>query len=273
MRLVNWRDAQTSGAGRLEGDHLVELPFRGLEEALASATIEELGELPGPVRDRAAVHLDPVVRQPGKIICLGLNYVGHILERHAEQPRYPTLFAKFADCLIGAYDDVTLWPASKEWDHEVELAVVIGKPIRSADTKQAVAAIAGFTILNDISARDWQRRTTQFLAGKVFEASCPVGPHLVTRDEVANPGRPELAMSLSVDGEIRQVGNTREMIFSVAETVAYISQILTLAPGDLIATGTPAGVAESRTPPAYLRPGQIVRSEIEGLGFQENRCV
>lgn len=212
----------------------------------------------------------PILR-PGAVVCVGLNYRSHILEMGRELPAHPTLFAKYANALLGPADDLLIPAASDKVDWEVELGVVIGAPGRRLSAGEAESLIAGYTVVNDISMRDWQWRTTEWLQGKTFEASTPVGPVLVTADEVGEPGA--LDLSLTVDGAVMQSSNTADLLFSAAEIVAYISQFTSLQPGDLIATGTPGGVGVGRDPQVFLRPGQVVRATVEGIGFLENTCV
>jgi acylpyruvate hydrolase len=188
-----------------------------------------------------------------------------------ELPEYPTLFAKFADSLLGAYDDLVLPRVSAQVDWEVELGVVLGAPVRGADAAAAEAAIAGYVVANDISMRDWQLRTSQWLQGKSFEASTPVGPWLVTPDEVDAAG--DLEISCAVDATVMQRSRTSDLVFSPVEIIAYISQFTTLRPGDLILTGTPGGVGLARDPQLYLQPGQVVTARIERLGQLRTRCV
>ena len=208
----------------------------------------------------------PVIPAPGKIVCAGLNYRNHILEMGRELPGVPTFFAKYAESLIGAYDDIELPAVSDAIDWEGELAVIIGSPARKLDEAQSLTAIAGYAILNDVSARDYQYRTLQWLQGKTFEHTTPLGPYLVTRDEWA-PG-PNL--HTVVDGETMQEGSTGDLVFSPAALISYLSHILTLKPGDVIATGTPGGVGHARTPPRYLVDGSILETTIAGLGAQRN---
>ena len=213
----------------------------------------------------------PVVPRPSKVICVGLNYREHILETGRELPEYPTLFAKFADTLLGARDDLRLPALSDRIDWEVELAVIIGQPVYRASRDEAAAAIAGYTVSNDVSVRDWQRRTVQWLQGKAFQHTTPVGPYLVTGDEVGDAA--DLDIRCEVDGVVMQQSRTSDLLFSPADIAAYASQVITLQPGDLLLTGTPGGVGNARQPPVYLQPGQTMRSMIEGLGECVNRCV
>jgi acylpyruvate hydrolase len=200
-----------------------------------------------------------------------LNYRSHILEMGRELPAHPTLFTKFADTLLGARDDLILPVVSDEVDWEAELGLVIGAPVRWASTEEAATAIAGYTVVNDVSMRDWQWRSTQWLAGKAFDATTPVGPWLVTPDEVDHAA--DLALRCEVDGQVMQSSRTSDLLFTPADLVAYISQFTTLHPGDLIATGTPGGVGAARNPKIFLQPGQVLRTVIEGVGECVNRCV
>jgi acylpyruvate hydrolase len=202
-----------------------------------------------------------------------MNYRSHVEEMGREQPTHPTLFAKFARSLLGPRDPLILPPESNQVDWEVELAFVIGREVRRATGREARDAIAGFTVLNDVSMRDWQFRTMQFLQGKAWEGSTPMGPALVTTDEVPGGSAPDLVLTCEVDGEVMQKGRTSDLLFGPEELVAYISTIVTLEPGDIVATGTPSGVGAGRTPPVFLRPGQVVRTSIEGIGELVNECV
>jgi acylpyruvate hydrolase len=214
--------------------------------------------------------LAPVIPQPGKVLCVGLNYRNHILEMGRELPEHPTLFAKFADALIGPRDPIALAPESAAVDWEAELAVVIGATVRRASEEEAAAAIAGFTVMNDVTMRDWQFRTKEWLQGKTFEATTPLGPVLVTPDELPGGVRPKLAMTCAVNGEVMQKADTSDLVFDPVALVRYASVITTLRPGDVIATGTPGGVGHARKPARYLADGDVVVTEIAGIGRLEN---
>lgn len=276
MRLVTFRTAGGTQAGRIDGEEVVGLDFPDVGALLASGPDWQqaaggAGAGGGAALARAEVELAPLVLAPRKLICVGLNYASHIQEMGRELPEYPTIFAKFALSLIGARDPIVLPAVSDKVDWEVELAVVIGRPVRRADEAGARDSIAGFTILNDISVRDWQNRTTQFLQGKTFESTTPLGPELVTLDEIDDPG--SLEVRCEVDGEVMQSANTSDLLFGPVELVRYLSTIITLEPGDVIATGTPGGVGAGRSPAVFLRPGQTVRTAIEGLGELVNTCI
>lgn len=210
--------------------------------------------------------LAPVVPHPGKIVCVGLNYRTHITEMGRDLPAYPTLFAKYPEVLIGPYDTLELPPESDAVDWEAELVVVVGRRVRRADRAAAESAIAGYTVMNDVSMRDWQFRTKEWLQGKTWEASTPLGPYLVTPDELAA----DAAISCEVDGDVVQKSTIADLLFGAADLVSYVSTMITLNPGDLIATGTTGGVGHARTPPRYLRHGQTLVTAVEGIGAMSN---
>ncbi|WP_409329260.1 fumarylacetoacetate hydrolase family protein [Trujillonella humicola] len=269
MRLATIRTATGTRAVRVDADRAVETGQADVGELLAQPGWRALAEAAdGPAHDRAGLDLAPVVPRPGKIICVGINYGAHIAEMGRETPEFPTLFAKYAEALIGAYDDVVLPEASQAVDWEGELAVVLGDTVRHADEATAAAAIAGYSVLNDVTARDWQYRTLQWLQGKTFEATTPFGPELVTPDE-AGEG---LDLTCAVDGEVVQSANTADLVFGAAATIAYVSTIMTLRPGDVIALGTPGGVGHARKPPRYLAEGSVLTTAVAGLGECRNTC-
>jgi acylpyruvate hydrolase len=272
MKLATIRTPDGNAAVRIDGDEAVELGASDLGAFLARDGWRDLAAS-AEGRRRAVAELDyaPLVPRPGKIFCVGLNYRSHILEMGRELPRFPTLFAKFADTLLGAHDDLVLPSVSDEVDWEAELGFVIGSPVRRADPGEARAAIAGYTVVNDISMRDWQWRTGEWLQGKAFEASTPVGPWLVTGDEVGDAA--DLELTCAVDGDVRQRARTSDLLFPPPELVSYISQFTTLRPGDVIATGTPGGVGAARDPKVFLGAGQVVRAAIEGLGECRTTCT
>ena len=271
MRLVTVRLEDETAAGRVEGREVVLLPYSDVGDLLRDDQWQSKAGAPGPMRTLDSVSLAAPVQRPGKIICLGLNYETHILEMGRELPRYPTLFSKFASALVGPADPIILPLASEQVDWEAELAFFVGATARHVNAEEALSCIAGWTAFNDVSIRDYQNRTTQYLAGKTFEATNPVGPALVTSDELPPDGK-GLRIRCSVDDVVVQDASTSDLLFKPSQVVAYLSEFLTLEPGDLIATGTPGGVASGRTPPPWLRPGQILRTDIEGVGQLENRC-
>jgi acylpyruvate hydrolase len=271
MRLATLRTPNGTRAVRVEGDTAIELGAPDVGALLALSDWREHAAARGhALHSLAAADLAPVVPRPGKIFCVGLNYRTHILEMGRELPEYPTLFAKFPEALVGPADPVALDPASVAVDWEAELAVVIGTPVRRADEAGAAAAIAGFAVLNDVTMRDWQYRSVQWLQGKTFEASTPFGPVLVTPDELPGGVRPRLGIRCEVDGATVQSSDTADLVFDPVALVRYISRIVTLNPGDVIATGTPGGVGHARKPPRYLTDGSVLVTEIDGIGRLSN---
>jgi len=214
--------------------------------------------------------LAPIPR-PGKLLGVGLNYADHIGETGMEKPEYPTFFTKQSTCVIADGDAIHLPPVSDKVDYEGELAFVIGKRCKQVPVEQAHEVIAGYTICNDVTVRDWQQRTPTWTLGKSFDTHGPLGPWLVTADEIADPHN--LSLKTWVGDELRQNGSTGDMIFNCYELIAYLTQVMTLEPGDVISTGTPAGVGVKMKPRGYLKPGQTVRIEIEGIGALSNPVI
>ncbi len=216
--------------------------------------------------------LAPVPR-PGKLLCIGLNYRDHAEECGMAVPERPILFNKFATSVIGAGESIVLPPVSNEVDYEGELAVVIGKTARQVSEEDAMEYVAGYTVVNDVSARDLQLRLGggQWVWGKSADTFAPMGPALVTKDEVSDPHN--LAISLRLNDQVMQSSNTRNLIFGIPQLISFLSQTMTLEPGDVIATGTPPGVGNGRNPAVYMQDGDIVVVEIEGLGELTNPVV
>ncbi len=211
--------------------------------------------------------LAPVPR-PGKLLCIGLNYRDHAEETGMKVPDHPILFAKFSTAVVGPGDPILLPAISDEVDYEAELAVVIGRTAKNVTEEDALQYVAGYTVMNDVSARDIQFLDGQWMRGKTLDSFAPMGPALVTRDEVPDPHR--LRISLRLNGETMQSSSTSNLVFGVPQLVSFLSRGLTLEPGDVIATGTPPGVGMSRKPPVYLKPGDVVVAEVEGVGVLEN---
>jgi acylpyruvate hydrolase len=270
MKLATLRTAGGTRSIRVDGERYAELDAADVGELLTRDNWRAEAEAATADRPLAGADLAAVVPRPGKILCVGLNYRNHILEMGRELPKYPTLFAKFPEALIGPADPIALPAESGAVDWEAELAVVIGRTVRRAREVEAEGAIAGFSVLNDVTTRDWQYRSPEWLQGKTFEATTPFGPYLVTPDELPGGTAPALTLSCSVDGELVQKAGTDDLVFSPGELVRYASTILTLRPGDVIATGTPGGVGHARKPPRYLRDGARLVTEISGLGRLEN---
>lgn len=270
MRFASFQLDRHRFAGVVEGDLVRPIPgepplgagtdFAALRTASAGA--------PFPLE---RVRLLPTVPRPGKIVCLGLNYRGHAAEARREVPSYPVLFAKFADSLIGPHDPIVMPPESSQVDFEAELAVVIGRPARRLGAAEALDAVAGYTIANDISMRDYQRRSHQWLQGKTWPSTTPLGPWLVDGGEIDHARG--LAIRLTLNGEEMQSANTGQMLFDVATAVSTISEFTPLDAGDLILMGTPEGIGARREPPVFLQPGDLVRVEIEGIGAIESQLI
>ncbi|MFI0720871.1 fumarylacetoacetate hydrolase family protein [Streptomyces sp. NPDC021224] len=277
MKLATLRTGDGTRAVRLDGDVLVDLGAPDVGALLAAegwagraAAVSAADAVTYPA---AGADLAPVVPAPSKVVCVGLNYRNHIQEMGRDLPEHPTLFAKFADSLIGAGDDIVRPDETHGFDWEAELAVVVGAPVRRARGAAAERAVAGFTVLNDITCRDWQFRTREWLQGKTWDSTTPVGPYLVTPDELPGGVRPVLDVRLLVDGEVMQSDSTGDLLFDPVALVEYVSTVVRLNPGDVIATGTPGGVGHARRPERYLLGGETVVTEISGIGRLENRVV
>ena len=262
MRLVSY----DGGFGRLEGDTVVPMGT-DLVRWLAG---EEPAEDGAPVPVSQLTLRAPVPR-PGKVLCIGLNYRDHAAETGKPLPEVPMLFAKWANSVVGDGATVAIPAATQQVDWEAELGVVMGRRVKDVAVDEALDAVAGYCCTNDLSARDLQRVTTQFTLGKAIDGFLPMGPWLVTADEVPDPQ--DLAISCTVNGETVQNSSTREMVFCVAELISYLSRTLTLEPGDVLVTGTPPGVGVARTPQWFLKAGDEVAVEIEGLGRLTTRMA
>jgi 2-keto-4-pentenoate hydratase/2-oxohepta-3-ene-1,7-dioic acid hydratase in catechol pathway len=250
------------GHGWSSVDDLVAAGPDAWSRARAAADDGAASALDGPA-------LGPVVARPSKIVCVGLNYVDHAAEVRLDPPSAPLLFAKFPST-VAAPGQAIEWPAglTEKVDWEGELAVVVGRPLRLASATEALAAVFGYTIANDVTARDMQFGDGQWTRGKSLDGFCPVGPVVVTPDELGDPQ--SLQLTTRLNGEVVQSTSTADMIFSIAEILSFCSQAFTLLPGDLVLTGTPAGVGVSRTPSLYLSPGDRIDVEVEGIGVLSN---
>jgi ureidoglycolate lyase len=243
-------------------------------ENLGAASLEKIRQLDErtlPPVERP-VRIGPCVGRVGKFMCIGLNYADHAAETGAKLPTEPVLFLKATSAICGPNDDLQIPRGSTKTDWEVELGVVIGERAKYVNEENALDFVAGYCTVHDVSEREFQiERCGQWTKGKSCDTFGPIGPFLVTKDEVPDPQN--LRLWLEVDGELRQDGTTSTMVFGVKKLVSYLSQFLTLYPGDIISTGTPPGVGMARKPPVYLRPGQTVRLAVEGLGEQQQKTV
>lgn len=221
--------------------------------------------------DMDQVSLGVPIPNPGKIICIGQNYADHVAEMNSELPEHPVLFAKFSNALIGPEDEIQKSPFTDQLDYEVELVIVVGKEASRIKKENAFDYIAGYTIGNDTSARDLQKRTPQWLQGKSHDHSTPIGPYVVTTDEISNPGN--LGIRAFINGEKRQESTTEHLIFDIPTLIKFISDLMTLQPGDIIFTGTPHGVGAGMNPPYFLNAGDIVTLEIDEIGKLENKVI
>lgn len=274
MKLATIRTPEGTRAVRVDGDALIDLGRPDVGALLAEDGWQQTAAGAGEsIGTAAGADYAPVIPEPGNTFCVGLNYRNHILEMGRDLPEFPTIFYKVSEALIGAHDEIAKPVESDAFDWECELAVVIGAPVRRATTEQAEAAIAGFAVLNDVTVRDWQYRTKEWLQGKNWERTTPVGPYVVTPDELEGGVRPSLTIRTVLDGETMQEDTTGDLLFDPVALVEYLSTVVTLKPGDMIATGTPGGVGHARDPKRYMRAGQTLVTEIEGVGRLENVVV
>jgi 2-keto-4-pentenoate hydratase/2-oxohepta-3-ene-1,7-dioic acid hydratase in catechol pathway len=271
-------DGDVDFAVQSEESGWIPLKSVGIEAPDTPSMIERMHEIRRAVEAGAdGANVDesrlraPIVR-PSKIIAIGLNYIDHIKETNADQPERPVIFAKFPSSINGPFAPVVMDPSLTEMgDYEAELAVVIGRPTRGVNEKDALTAVFGYTVANDVSARDWQFKDPQFDRSKGFDTFCPIGPWITSADDVPDPQG--LSIRSWVNGEPRQESSTKLMLFSVAELISFVARGMTLEPGDVILTGTPHGVGFAMNPPRYLQPGDHVECELEGLGRIRNPVV
>lgn len=281
MKLVTFKYKDISRVGAVVSDTVVDglaqknIPQTMLEFLEAGQTaLDALQQLIDSQQARIPLNevklLAPVPR-PGKFLGIGLNYADHIAETALEKPEYPTFFTKQSSCVIADGDAIHLPKVSEKLDYEVELAFVIGQRCRHVPLEKAHEVIAGYTLVNDVTVRDWQFRTPTWVIGKSFDTHGPMGPWIVTADEIADPHN--LTLKAWVDDEMRQSSNTKHMIFNIYQMIAYLSQAMTLEPGDVIATGTPSGVGVKMKPRGYMKSGQVVTIEIENIGRLTNPVI
>jgi 2-keto-4-pentenoate hydratase/2-oxohepta-3-ene-1,7-dioic acid hydratase in catechol pathway len=283
MRLISFIRNEKSVAGLLNTtqDQIFPLDVIGYGDTLSFLAAGERSWYAAASRAKAASsdELIPLARvrllsplpRPGKILCVGLNYRDHAVESKMELPKVPAVFTKFSNSVTGHDTNVVIPKMTNQADYEAEMAVVIGKTARRVDVKDWQEYVFGYTILNDVSARDVQLSTSQWSLGKSFDTFAPIGPAIVSKDEIIDPHA--LDIKLSIDGEVLQHSNTKELIFKVPDLIAYLSSIVTLEPGDLISTGTPAGVGLGRTPQRWLKAGETMTIEVEKIGILTNLVV
>lgn len=282
MRFVTFqRGAAAPEAGVMSGGEVIGLAAAGFPNLLAvvaggneaRARVEAfVAGAPQSSRfDAGAVSLLAPIPRPPKVICVGLNYADHARESKLETPKVPTIFAKFPTSVIGPGANIVLPKASARPDYEAEFAFVVGRGGRYIPAERWREHIFGYVNFNDVSARDYQMATTQWMMGKTFDTFAPMGPWIVTADEIADPHALDIKLTLS--GEVMQCSNTRNLIFGIPALVEFLSSVFTLEPGDVVATGTPAGVGFARKPPRYLKPGDETVVEVQGLGELRNPVV
>lgn len=278
MKLVTYGESGQERIGAVVGDEIVDL--RSADESLPGTVLgvleaDALGDVSRALESGAGARtpldgarLASPLPRPPKIVCVGLNYLDHATEQNVPLPEHPLLFSKATSSVVGPYDDVVLPAESEQVDYEVELAVVIGKTATAVSEADAYAYVAGYTVANDVSARDIQFRQQQWHQGKSYDTFCPMGPWLVTKDEIPDPNT--LAVKLTLNGEVLQDSNTDNLIFNVPTLVSRISSAMTLLPGDVISTGTPAGVGVFSDPKILLKAGDYMETWVEGIGTLKN---
>jgi 2-keto-4-pentenoate hydratase/2-oxohepta-3-ene-1,7-dioic acid hydratase in catechol pathway len=272
------RPGKAPEVGVITGERVISLAGAGYSDMLSVLALgdEVLAKIEnwvynppaGAVAELNSVALMAPVPRPPKLICVGLNYRDHARESNMEIPKVPTIFNKFPNTVIGPGDPIVLPPNSEKPDYEAEFAFVIGRGGRNIPEARWRDHVFGYTIVNDVSARDYQMATTQWLMGKTFDTFAPMGPWIVTANEITDPHA--LDISLEIGGEVLQNSNTRELIFRIPELVEYVSGVVTLEPGDVFSTGTPAGVGAARKPPRWLKAGEEVVVRIQGIGELRN---
>jgi 2-keto-4-pentenoate hydratase/2-oxohepta-3-ene-1,7-dioic acid hydratase in catechol pathway len=274
MKLVTFlRPGGLPEPGILQGDQVKPLSGAGFADVISiiaggPESLARAGAAAAPSIPLSSVKLMSPIPRPPKIICVGLNYRDHAIESNMQIPTVPTIFCKFATSVIGPGDTIVLPKASTQPDYEAEFAVVIGKGGRHIPADNWREHVFGYMNLHDVSARDFQLATSQWVMGKTFDTFCPMGPYLATADEIADPHA--LDISLTLNGEVLQNSNTKNLIFQIPELIRHLSSVFTLEPGDVISTGTPAGVGFARKPPIYLKKGDTVVVKVQGLGELSN---
>jgi 2-keto-4-pentenoate hydratase/2-oxohepta-3-ene-1,7-dioic acid hydratase in catechol pathway len=281
MKLVTFVQSGSTRIGALVGDRVVDfsqadaslpkdmLSFLAGGKTTLAAAQKAIAEATGiPL---SSVKLLAPIPRPGKIICIGLNYSDHAAETGQAIPKFPVVFSKYANTVIATGENIVLPRVSEQVDYEAELGFVIGKTARYISAANALDYVAGYLPVNDVSARDYQNRTSQWTIGKTFDTFAPMGPALVTSDEIPNPNN--LKISLTINDETLQNSNTDKLIFNIQQLVESLSEVMTLEPGDVVSTGTPPGVGMARNPKRFMKPGDVVNITIEGLGTLSNPVV
>jgi 2-keto-4-pentenoate hydratase/2-oxohepta-3-ene-1,7-dioic acid hydratase in catechol pathway len=279
MKFCSFRINDLPGYGIVDGGAIKAVTtgfkdrFPDLKSVIAAGALPQAAEaaVDGDRLDSAAVSFDPVIPNPGKILCVGMNYLAHIKEMGREPPEYPALFVRFPDSIVGHMNPVIRPAASTKYDFEGELAVVIGRAAHHVGARQALDYVAGYACFLDGSVRDYQRHTSQFTAGKNFRHSGAFGPWLTTADEIPDPT--VLNLQTRVNDEVMQRGNIGDLCFGIAALIEYLSGICRLEPGDVVVTGTPAGVGAARDPQRWLKPGDRIQVDIDQVGVLENSVV
>ncbi len=284
MRFASFRTGSSARLGLLQGDEVIDLALAApdvpgdLMALLSAGTdLRSLEALAASAPAAARRPLDsttllPPIARPGKIVCLGLNYADPAAEGGHARPSYPSFFLRSATSLVGHGDAIVRPACSEQLDYEAELAAVIGRRARHVSAEDALQYVAGYSCFNDASVRDYQRKTAQWTIGKNFDATGAFGPFFVTADELP-PGAQGLRISTRLNGEVMQDANTGDMLFPVAETIALLTECMTLEPGDVLVMGTPAGVGHARKPQVWMKDGDVVEIEIEGIGVLRNPIV
>jgi 2-keto-4-pentenoate hydratase/2-oxohepta-3-ene-1,7-dioic acid hydratase in catechol pathway len=273
MKLVTFEAEGAERVGVVVDDSVIDLSVSSFPSTM-TGLIAAWPDIEGDVRRHVAnakpqfalskVHLKAPVPRPSKILAIGLNYADHIAETGREKPKQQVWFAKMSNAVNGPFDPIEIPKASNAVDYEAELVFVIGKRCRHVPKEKALEVVFGFCCGNDVTARDWQYASPQWILGKSFDTHAPFGPWIVTPDEIGDPHA--LGIRCLVNGEVRQNSNTRELVFNIYDQIAHLSQAMTLEPGDVIFTGTPGGVGTAMKPPSYLKPGDTVCVEIDKIG-------
>ena len=279
MRLVTFSNGGDPRPGLIVGDVVADLSKVGYKDLVAfledgERAITAAGKLatsPGDAPRRTDVKLHAPLVSPPKFICIGLNYRDHAIESGMEIPTTPTVFTKYHNTVIGTGEAIEIPPVSQKVDYEVEFAFVIGKKGKNIPAAKWEEHVFGYTIVHDVSARDYQMATSQWTIGKTFDTFGPMGPELVSRDEVPDPHN--LRISFELNGKVLQDSNTQQLVFRIPDLVEYLSKVMTLVPGDIVSTGTPPGVGFARKPPIFMKPGDEAVCRVEKLGELRNPCV